>query len=125
MAEYYSENARLKADEIAWMNEHIRNWQVVGGRSGWYRIEKDYDGYWVQRAGPYRTRDAARDAYLNNPIEEPMDRTRLNRPDIAFGQTDWYIVSETTDGQWAQLAGPFSSRDGARRWIWEHFPTTC
>jgi hypothetical protein len=91
--------------------------QIVRGSSGWYRIEKHPEGHWLGRAGPYRTRDDARDLFRSEPIQERRDGASQSRPDIARGWSEWYVVVQAKSGRWAQLAGPFKSRAEAREWL--------
>jgi hypothetical protein len=99
------------------MADILRGWQIVRGSSGWYRIEKHPDGHWLDRAGPYRTRDDARDLSRSEPIQEPRDGASLCLPDIAHGHREWYVVVQVKSGCWAQLAGPFKIRAEAREWL--------
>ena len=99
------------------MADVLRAWQIVRGSSGWYRIEKHPEGHWLGRAGPYRTRDDARDLFGSEPIQEPRDGVSRCRPVIAHGWREWYVVIQAKSGCWAQLAGPFKTRAEAREWL--------
>ena len=93
-------------------------WQIVQGSWGWFLIEQCPDGVWLQRAGPYLTRNAARDPILSEQYLEPTGAPHMLRPSIAYGQHNWYVVTRTDSRFWAQLAGPFECRDDARDWLW-------
>src|SRR4051794_38843227 len=99
------------------MADVLHAWQIVGGSSGWYRIEKHPEGHWLNRAGPYRTREDARDLFRSKPIQERRYGTSQSRPDIARGWTGWYVVCQLTSGCWAELNGPFKTRTAARKWL--------
>jgi hypothetical protein len=92
-------------------------WQIVQGTWEWYVIEQGPDGCWQQQAGPFWTRDEARDPFRSEPDPEPTGPPQLLRPVIAYGLHDWYVVIKANSCTWAQLAGPFDTRDEARDWL--------
>jgi hypothetical protein len=100
------------------ITKHLAGWQIVQGALGrWYRIEKDPDGHWLQRAGPYRSRQEARDCLHSDQIDEPSNWSRLMARDVGHGHHEWYVVVHVRKSRWAQMAGPFETRAEAREWL--------
>ena len=100
---------------------HLACWQIVQGALGrWYRIEKHPDGHWLERAGPYRNRQEARECLKSEPLAEMSNWPSLMACDIAQSGKWWYVVVHVREGRWAQMAGPFRRRDGAREWLTEY-----
>jgi hypothetical protein len=104
-------------EQIAFLR-HVACWQIVQGALGrWYRIEKHPEGHWLQRTGPYRNRQGARDWFQSDPIDEPSKWPTLMAKDVAHGHNHWYVVVHVGEIRWAQLAGPFKTRTEARKWV--------
>ena len=100
---------------------HLTSWQIVqGGHGRWYRIEQHPEGHWLERAGPYRSRHAAREFLKSEPTAEKSNWPRTMACDVAQGGRWWYVVVQFGKSRWAQLAGPFRTRTEAREWLSEY-----
>jgi hypothetical protein len=96
-------------------------WQIVQGTHGrWYRIEQHPEGHWLERAGPFRSRQDAREFLKSEPTAEVSNWPMTMACDIAQGGRWWYVVVHVTEGRWAQLAGHFPTRTEAREWLTEN-----